>query len=212
MHSNPAMPTRRPPPASPTPELLDRWRQARFLAVDVETTGLSPSRDRVIEVAWVLFEGGRAGAGQASLCRVDVPIPRTITELTRITAVELLFAPTFAEVAPRLLEALSKVDFAVAYNAPFDTGFLGAELARMGARLPPLPFVDPLPWSRRVHPHERVHRLAEVCRRHRVPLDGAHRALADARAAGQLALRLGAALKAPPPAPRASRAPGGRAP
>ena len=160
----------------------------------------------------MLFEGGRAGAGHASLCRIDVPVPRAITELTRITSAELLFAPTFADVAPRLLEAFEGVDFAVAYNAPFDTGFLRAELTRMGQRLPPLPFVDPLPWSRMATPAAKVHRLGDVCRRHRVPLDGAHRALADARAAGQLALRLGAVLRAPPPAPRACRARGGRAP
>lgn len=206
------MPTRRSPLPPGDDAIATRWRQARFLAVDVETTGLAPTRDRVIEVAWVRFEGGRATQSLASLCRVDVPIPRAITELTRITAAELLFAPTFAEVAPRLLQALADVEFAVAYNAPFDTGFLGAELARLGQRLPALPMVDPLPWSRRLHPQERAHRLADVCRRHRVPLDGAHRALADARAAGQLALKLGVALRAPPPGPRASPAPGGRAP
>lgn len=203
------MPTRRAPADD---EPLARWRAARFVAVDVETTGFSPAKDRVIEVAWVRFEGGRAGVGEASLCRVDVPIPRVITALTSITAAELLFAPTFAEVAPRLLAALADADFAVAYNAPFDMGFLRAELSRFGAPLPELPFVDPLPWSRKLHPSASAHRLADVCRRHRVRLDGAHRALADARAAGQLALRLGAALKAPPPAPRASRARDDRAP
>lgn len=189
-----------------------RWRRACFLAVDVETTGLSPQRDRVIEVAWVRFEGGQVAHHGASLCRIDVPLPRVIRALTNITDAELAAAPTFAEVAPRLLDALAQVDFAVAYNASFDTGFLRAELERAGAALPPVRFLDPLAWSRRLNPGAAGHKLVDVCRRHGVPLDGAHRALADARASGELALLLGAAVKARPPGRRASRARGDRAP
>ncbi len=190
----------------------ERWRRACFLAVDVETTGLVPQRDRVIEVAWVRFEGGAAVEQRSSLCRIDVPLPRVIRALTRITDEELASAPRFADVAPHLLEALALVDFAVAYNAPFDMGFLRAELERVGAVLPAVRFLDPLAWSRRLNPGAAGHKLVDVCRRHGVALDGAHRALADARASGELALRLGAAIKARPPARRASRARDGRAP
>ncbi len=189
-----------------------RWRRACFLAVDVETTGLAPQRDRVIEVAWVRFEGGAAVHQRASLCRIDMPLPRVIKALTRITDEELAAAPAFAEVAPHLLEALSHVDFAVAYNASFDMGFLRAELARAGAALPPVRFLDPLAWSRRLNPGAAGHKLVDVCRRHGVALEGAHRALADARASGELAVLLGSAIKARPPARRASRARGDRAP
>lgn len=121
-----------------------RWRRACFLAVDVETTGLAPQRDRVIEVAWVRFEGGAVTHQSSSLCRIDTPLPRVIRALTRITDEELAGAPSFAEVAPDLLEALAQVDFAVAYNASFDMGFLRAELARVGAALPAVQFLDPL--------------------------------------------------------------------
>lgn len=203
------MPTGAPPSDD---EHHAHWRRACFLAVDVETTGLSPQRDRVIEVAWVCFEGGGVVHQGSSLCRIGVPLPRVIRALTRITDEELARAPTFAETAPRLLDALAQVDFAVAYNASFDMGFLRAELERAGAVLPPVRFLDPLAWSRRLHPGAAGHKLVDVCRRHGVALDGAHRALADARASGELALRLGAAVRARPPGRRACRARVDRAP
>ena len=189
-----------------------RWQRACFLAIDVETTGLSPTGDRVIEVAWVRFEGGRPAREHSSLCRVDVPIPPVIHELTHITPAVLAQAPAFVEVAPGLLDALERVDFAVAYNATFDVGFLRAELRRCGHSLPAVRFLDPLAWSRRLTPSASGHRLVDVCARHGVTLDGAHRALADARAAGELALRLGATLNVRPPGRRACRARGDRAP
>jgi DNA polymerase-3 subunit epsilon len=71
------------------------WRTARFIVVDVETTGLDPRRDEVISFAAVPVESGRVIAGQAvsGLVRPPAPLsPRSI-EIHGLRAQDLAAAP-----------------------------------------------------------------------------------------------------------------------
>ncbi len=181
------------------------WTDLSFVAVDVETTGFTAGTDRVIEVAWVRFDRGRESERFSSLLYVDVDVPAAVRRITGIHPGMLADRPVFADVAHGLLEALATADFAVAYNARFDRSFLTAELQRMNAVLPDVPWVDPLAFVRDLetqsHPSgrnsERLPKgLADVARRFGVPLAGAHRAENDARATGELLLRLAPRLRA----------------
>ena len=77
----------------------------------------------------------------------------------------------------------------VAYNAPFDLGFLHAEMARAGLTLPAAPILDPLVWARQLLVGQRKHNLGAVCDKLGVSLENAHRAVDDAEAAGKVLLR-----------------------
>jgi DNA polymerase III epsilon subunit-like protein len=189
------------------------WTELSFVAVDVVTTGFVAGTDRVIEVAWVRFDRGRETERFSSLLRVDVDVPAAVRRITGIHPGMLADRPVFADVAPGLLEALATVDFAVAYNARFDRSFLAAELQRMNvsAVLPDVPWVDPLAFVRDLESRPTRGRrgdgsggdedrlpkgLVDVARRFGVALPHAHRAENDARATGELLLRLAPRLQA----------------
>lgn len=172
------------------------WTELSFVAVDVETTGFDPGRDRVIEVAWVRFERGREVERFASLLRVDVDIPEPVRRLTGIHRGMLADKPRFADVGAGLVAALGGADFIVAYNAPFDRGFLAGELGRCGQELPDLPWVDPLAFLRQLEDKHAPKRLSDAARRFGVACPDAHRAESDARATGELLLRLAPRLPA----------------
>jgi DNA polymerase III epsilon subunit-like protein len=161
-----------------------------FLAVDVETTGFSPSEDRVLEVAMVRFEDGRVTDELA--LRVDPcrRIPRVVSSLTGINAADVRGQPRFLSIAPRVHQALATACCVVAYNAPFDRRFLAAELARARLSLPARPWVDVLAIARAIEPRARSFSLAAACARHGLEPFDAHRAAADARAAGELLVAL----------------------
>lgn len=175
------------------------WAEDRLAVIDFETTGLSPSEDRVLEVGVVCFERGQLTARKNWLVNPGIPVPAEARAIHNIGDEELAGAPPFAAIVEEL-RALVDGHLPVAYNAAFDRGFLHAELDRAG-RLrngpssPPafraeVSWIDPLVWARELHKQERGHRLADVCARLGIPLDDAHRAASDAEATGRVLLAL----------------------
>lgn len=103
-------------------------RDEEFVVVDVETTGGSPNGGhRVTEVAAVRVSGGRITDTFCSLVNPERPIPSMITGITGITNRMVADQPRFAEVAPRVSEALDGCVF-VAHNAAFDWRFMCHEM------------------------------------------------------------------------------------
>lgn len=156
-----------------------------FAVVDFETTGLFPGgHDRVVEVAVVHVDPqGRLGDRWDTLVNPGRDLgPQRIH---RIQASEILHAPTFSQIAPKLVELLSG-RVIVAHNASFDVRFLLAELERAGYdgwfQLESLCTMqlarDFLPGAGRS--------LADCCDAFDIELDGAHRASVDALATAQL--------------------------
>lgn len=150
--------------------------------VDVETTGLHPNGDRIIEIAIV-----RQDPDTEPRLALDTLInPRqrvTATEIHGITDRDVRDAPTFEDIAPAVAEALSGAVFA-SYNVYFDSKFIAAELARAGTEdFPPhvcLMYMRPmLGLGRRCT-------LSDACRDHGVPHRNAHHAGADAMASAEL--------------------------
>ncbi len=109
-------------------------REARFVVVDLETTGASAVYDRVTEVAAVVVEDGRIGQVFETLVDPGVPIPPFITRLTGIDDRMVAGKPRLEQVLPELRAALDGRVF-VAHNASFDYAFLKQAFARAGQRL-----------------------------------------------------------------------------
>jgi len=146
-----------------------------FALFDVETTGLNPTYGhRVCEVACLCVRDGAECARFESM--VD-PISVGAFYVTQITPDMLAGAPTFDAVAPSLLELMHDTVL-VAHNAPFDLGFLAAELEI--ARFPPPegPVVDTLTLSRRAYSFA-SNSLPAVARALEVETGPAHRAMGD---------------------------------
>lgn len=113
------------------------WRAARFVAIDVETTGLDPRRDEVISFAAVPVEQGRVVAGEAvgGLVRPGSPPPPASIEIHGLRAADLEAAPP-AERALAPLAGALRGRMPVAHAAWVERSFLGPLLPALGVRLP----------------------------------------------------------------------------
>jgi DNA polymerase-3 subunit alpha (Gram-positive type) len=164
-----------------------------FVALDVETTGLDPSVDRLIEVAAVLFApdgcGGFAPADRlVSFTNPGIPVSARSQELTGITTEMIAGADEPFAVLARLAAWIGNRPV-VAHNVFFDLGFLRHEGQRTkGAADPTLkfnqPLIDTLALSRLMLPELKKHRLSDVAGHLGISLGQAHRAEADALACG----------------------------
>ncbi|MCB9730661.1 MAG: 3'-5' exonuclease [Deltaproteobacteria bacterium] len=169
------------------------WFDHPLAIVDVETTGLDPENDRVIEIAVVHMCGAVVTDRYVSLVNPQRELPPEVVNITRITPEDLATAPTFDQVAHEVARRLEGRAF-VAYNLPFDRGFVQAELRRCGLEWAPTASIDPLVFVRELHKNQGSKRLAATAARLGIELSNAHRADADAIAAGQVLYALRADL------------------
>lgn len=157
-----------------------------YTVIDVETTGLSPTtHDRVVEIAVVYVSD--AGAIQdrwSTLIDPQRDVGRT--DIHGITATDVVDAPTFAEIAPYVLRAITG-RVVTAHNAAFDLRFLAHELVRSGVPLERLPLsgLCTMQWSK-FYLQSPSRKLVDCCAVADIPLTSAHSAAADALATAQL--------------------------
>lgn len=159
---------------------------AGFAVIDVETTGFSPAKhDRIVEVAVVHTDeyGNQQGVWETLVNPQRDLGPQHIH---KISAREAAQAPTFAQVAPKLVELLAG-RVLVAHNASFDLRFLEAELERCGYSLDrtALPQLCTMQAAREFLP-DSGRSLRDCCATIDVEIGDAHRASADAIATAKL--------------------------
>ncbi|MEC8023689.1 MAG: 3'-5' exonuclease [Myxococcota bacterium] len=161
------------------------WFEADIAIFDVETTGLSATKDRVIEIGIVHMRAGEVIESWGQLIDPEREIPAEVAKLTGIQQEELTGQPTFDAVAKTIAEKLQgKV--LCAYNHEFDMGFLRAELTRAGVAVPDAPCLDPLVFAREIQKEHGSKKLGKVAERLGISLEGAHRAVNDAEATGHV--------------------------
>ncbi|MFY8044889.1 MAG: exonuclease domain-containing protein, partial [Rhodoferax sp.] len=148
-----------------------------FVMLDLETTGGSAVHDRITEIAAVRVEGGVEVARWSTLVNPETSIPPFIQNLTGITNAMVEDAPTFAQVAPRLLEILDGAVF-VAHNVRFDHGFVVNELARLEKPLK-IKTLCTVRLSRKLYPQHKGHGLDAIMQRHGLHTVARHRAMGD---------------------------------
>lgn len=164
-----------PPPLS---------RPPYFAIIDVETTGLSPKKDRVLELAVVRVDQGGNVVDEWST-RFDPEGPVGASHIHGITQADVANAPLFRDVAASVVPYIAGLPIA-AHNARFDLAFLRAEFRRAGWDVPWLPAYCTLDGSHHYMPHLDRRRLVDCCWSARIPLKDAHSALGDARATAGL--------------------------
>jgi DNA polymerase III subunit epsilon len=149
--------------------------------VDVETTGMSYTRGRVIEVAAIRVENDEVVDSFSSLIGPQAELPQFITELTGITTNQLNGAPTFYDIARQLYDLLDGAVF-VAHNVRFDYGFLKHEFSRSaGLKFAPK-LLCTVKLSKTLYPAVRGHKLQDLMERCSIDVANRHRAYDDAQA------------------------------
>lgn len=155
-----------------------------IVALDLETTGLDPLSDEVIEIGAVRFSGPRIEAEWSTLVNPGRPLTPYITQLTGITDAMLAGAPRLVRVLPALLDFVGD-DPVVGHNVAFDVAFLN----RHGA-LTRNPALDTYDLASVLLPTAARYRLSALAQVLGVVPEAAHRALPDARTTSQIYSRL----------------------
>lgn len=148
--------------------------------VDVETTGMSFTRGRVIEIGAIRIEQGEVVASFNSLIDPQTELPEFITQLTGITRDDLLTAPSFYDIHRQLADILQGAVF-IAHNVRFDYGFLKHEFKRMGQQFNPKQLCT-VRLSKALYPDIRGHKLQDIIDRCGIQVAARHRAYEDAQA------------------------------
>jgi len=176
----------------------------RYAVIDVETTGLEPGIDRIVECAIVELDGaGRVLDDWVSLVAIPGSEEPGASAIHGISRRMLSGAPTFPELIPELVRRLAG-RILVGHVLAFDAGHLGAEFARAGMPLPDL--VADGVCTRdlaRDHLPPGPRSLEACCAAIGVAHHGAHSALGDARATATL-LRWFLIARRPPRALRST--------
>ena len=165
----------------------------RQLVLDTETTGLDPATgDRVIEIAAIeIVNLVPTGRHYHTLLDPERDVPEESTRVHGFTAADLAGKPKFAEVVGEFLGFLGDAPI-IAHNAPFDFGFLDAELRRAGhPALDRARMVDSLAVAKKRFPGL-PNSLDALCRRLGVDnsMRTSHNALLDVTLLAQVYLEL----------------------
>lgn len=150
-----------------------------FVFIDLETTGLSPYYERVIEVGMLRVSNGRVVDTINTLIDPGQQIKYYITKITGIKNADLQGQPQFEDVVQKM-EKFMEGSVVIAHNARFDYSFLKAEFERLEKSFL-YPMGCSMLLSRRLYPQFRKHNLDSLIDRFGFKVENRHRALDDAK-------------------------------
>jgi DNA polymerase-3 subunit epsilon len=193
-------PTRRRRPAPPPPvHRRGNWREAPFVALDFETTGLDLRHDAIVSFGAVPVEAGRVILRDAIYGEVAPATPLSVESIRvhQLRPADLAGAPAPRSARPRLAAALNH-RYLLAWVAEVEIGFLARmfHLPRFVLRRRTVDVARLLVAFDRAEGRtpSRYVSLVEACRRFGVPLESAHHALDDAVMTAELFLVLATKL------------------
>jgi DNA polymerase-3 subunit epsilon len=123
--------------SAPKPARRTPWREARWCAIDLELTGLDPTRDVIIAAGAIPIDEGRLSLGQSvyTLVRTSKRSERDAVVLHKLRVADLANAPSLDDAVDLILESLSG-RVPVFHAAAVERTFLGPHFAERGVRLP----------------------------------------------------------------------------
>lgn len=158
-----------------------------FVVFDLETTGFSSVKDKIIEIGAVKVENGKITDKFSTFVNPKIPIPFEITQLTGITDQMVIDAPGIETVLSEFLEFIGD-SVLVAHNAGFDMGFL-EQNCRYQELVPDFTSVDTVAMARILLPTLSKHTLDTVAKSLNISLENHHRAVDDAGATAEIFVR-----------------------
>lgn len=159
-----------------------------YIALDVETTGLSPAKDRVLEIGAAKIKGGKVSGTYGTLINTGVPIPMRIQMLTGITDKMQSTGKKAEQAFPEFVEFCGDLPV-LGHNVAFDFGFLKQGAMNLGLTFEK-EALDTLAIARKVLPTLPSRSLPAMCEHYGVNPGHSHRALDDALAAHKVLLKL----------------------
>ena len=152
-----------------------------FVALDLETTGLTPVMDRIVEIGAVRFRAGKVLDTFQTLVDPEMPISVDATATNNITDDMVKGQPTIEEALPEFIGFMGQ-DIPMAHHAPFDVGFLTYDISRLNLKTVDRPVFDTCTIPKSLFPHASAYNLEYLVEFLNIPTGTLHRALADAEA------------------------------
>jgi DNA polymerase-3 subunit epsilon len=163
-------------------------RITTFVCFDIETTGLNPQSDKIIEIGAVKVKDGKIAGRFSELINPQITLPNLIIKLTGINDEMLKTADSELNVVTRFLEFAE--DYVVlGHNIKFDFSFvkIAADRAHLSFEKRA---IDTLDLSRKLHQDMESRGLESMCRHYNINNNHAHRAYDDAKATAMLYVNL----------------------
>jgi DNA polymerase III subunit epsilon len=151
----------------------------QFIVVDLETTGLDPEKHKIIEIGAIKVNRDSINHDTfQTLIKIDGKLPKKITEITGITT-EMLEkdGQSIESAMSEFIQFIGNLRL-VAFNAPFDLGFLSNAARQLDMKIEN-PVSCALDMSRRAWPGLKSYRLENLAKTGGLSTQGNHRALKD---------------------------------
>ena len=160
-----------------------------FVAIDIETTGLNPTCDEIVEVSAVRYRNSHEVEAYETLVKPTRPLSAFITLYNKITNDMVADAPAVGEIMPPLRTFIGD-SVLLGHNVHFDINFLYDAIERAGAPHLSNDFIDTMGLLRRIKGAQAPGSLAAAAQAYSISVPGHHRAGWDSRCAAELFLRL----------------------
>jgi DNA polymerase-3 subunit epsilon len=157
---------------------------SEYAIIDIETTGLSPSNEKITEIAVFIHNGEKIIEEFSTLINPEKKIPYRITQMTGINNQMVADAPKFYEVAKKIIELTENRIF-VGHNVRFDYGFIRNEYKSLGYDYQ-RQTLDTIKLSRKLIPGQPSYGLGNLCKSLKIGNHARHRAEGDALATTKL--------------------------
>ena len=162
----------------------DQSLRDTYVVFDIETTGLSAKKNKIIEIGAVKVENGEIIDRFSAFVNPREPIPFEIERLTGINDGMVMDEPPVEEVLPRFLDFCGAAVM-VAHNASFDMSFIEYNAEQIGIDFKPT-IVDTVALARILLPELKRFKLDTVAKALNVSLENHHRAVDDAEATAHI--------------------------
>lgn len=152
-----------------------------IISLDLETTGVDITKDRIVEIACIKFDAGAVIEEKCTRVNPGIPIPKEATDIHHITDEDVADKPSFRSISKSLLQFISGATILTYNGNSFDIPLLYAEFNRAGIDwdYSKNTFIDACTIFKRKHPRDLT---AAMMHYFNEGLQGSHSALVDARA------------------------------
>ena len=155
-----------------------------YVVFDLETTGFSSAKDKIIEIGAVKVENGEITDKYSTFVNPKIPIPFRITQLTSITDEMVMESPEIETILPQFLKFAGDAVL-VAHNASFDVSFIEENCRQQGIE-PDFTSVDTVGLARVLLPTLSKFKLNVVAKALNISQEHHHRAVDDARVTAEI--------------------------
>ncbi len=160
-----------------------------YVVMDIETTGLDPQADEIIELAAIKVMNGDERETFSCIVKPAKDVPQSILQLTGLSKSDLEDGEDAHSAIDRFLSFVGYCPL-VAHNVSFDLAFLQAMAQQLGFDEIENETIDTLDLAKKKHPRLKSYRLGGLAEHFGIDIKELHRALPDARATRQLFLQL----------------------